>query len=381
MSSIPLIAHVIFRLDYGGLENGLVNLLNALPKNFRHAVVCLDRYTSFAQRIRDPDVELYALSKKPGKDPGCYVRLWRLLRELRPAVVHTRNLGTIDCAWIGRLAGAAVRIHGLHGWDIDDLHGDSARYRRLYRLCDPAITRYVAVSRHIADWLVERIGVERSRVEHICNGVDTERFAPEGPAVRPPNARPEGLVVFGSVGRLAAVKHHIALIRAAGEVIVGDPAAASRFRVALVGDGPMREYLEREVERLGLAGVIWFAGSRDDVPDLLRGFDVFVLPSVNEGISNTILEAMATGRPVVATQVGGNPELLVDGATGALVPPDDPAALARVIRAYLETPGRIAAHGAAARAHVLENFSMERMTSAYASLYARATGLDQGDLG
>lgn len=157
----PLIVHVIYRLDYGGLENGLVNLLNRMPAaQFRHAVICLAGFSEFRQRIVRQDVEVYSLDKRPGKDLGAYVRLWRLLRRLRPDIVHTRNLGTIDMQWVALLAGARRRVHGEHGWEVSDLTGRNAKSLRIRRACRYAIHRYVALSQDIAQWLRTSVHVE-----------------------------------------------------------------------------------------------------------------------------------------------------------------------------------------------------------------------------
>src|SRR5690242_17573044 len=113
-----LIAHVINRLDVGGLENGLVNLVNRMPADrYRHAIVCMTDYTDFRRRVQREDVEVHAIGKRPGKDLGAYGRLWRLMKSLRPSVIHTRNLGTVDAQWVAFCAGVPRRVHGEHGWD------------------------------------------------------------------------------------------------------------------------------------------------------------------------------------------------------------------------------------------------------------------------
>ena len=177
----PLIAHVIHRLDFGGLENGLVNLVNRMPADrYRHAVLCLSGFNpEFRKRIRREDVEVLSLDKQPGKDPGTYLRMWRLLRRLRPEVVHTRNLGTVDMQWIAALAGVPHRVHGEHGWEASDPQGLSTRSLRIRRACRPVIDRYVPMSRDIARWLEEQVGVDPARIRQLYSGVDTERFRPE----------------------------------------------------------------------------------------------------------------------------------------------------------------------------------------------------------
>jgi glycosyltransferase involved in cell wall biosynthesis len=147
------------------------------------------------------------------------------------------------------------------------------------------------------------------------------------------------------------------------------PAARRRLRLVIVGDGALRAEIESLLAGAGIRDLAWLAGARDDVPELLRSLDLFVLPSRAEGISNTILEAMACGLPVVATAVGGNAELVVDGETGRLVPAGDPAALAAAIRAYLDDPGLLDAHGAAGRRRVEERFDLDAMVAAYLAVY------------
>src|SRR5512138_1180799 len=177
--SRPLIAHVIFRLDYGGLENGVVNIVNSLPAEaFNQAVIALEDVRDFRQRIRSPDVEVFALHKRPGKDPKVYLELYRLFRKLRPALVHTRNLGTLEGAVVARLAGVPARVHSEHGWDQDDPHGTNRKYHLMRRLASPAIDKFVAVSQEIEQWLCSNVGIRRDKVTRICNGVDTLRFKP-----------------------------------------------------------------------------------------------------------------------------------------------------------------------------------------------------------
>lgn len=360
----PLIAHVIYRLDFGGLENGLVNLVNRIPRDrYRHAIICLAGHNEeFRRRITNPDVEVISLDKRPGKDLGAYVRMWCLLRRLKPDIVHTRNLGTVDMQWIAAAAGVPHRVHGEHGWEASDPQGLSPRGLRIRRACRAVIHRYVPMSRDLARWLQERVGVEPTRIRQLYSGVDTDRFHP--PSDYPLSPIPHPLVL-GTIGRLDPVKNHEALLSAFAALSATHP----DLRLTIVGDGPLRASLEATAASLGLAGRVTFTGARNDTPDLLRGFDVFVLPSLNEGISNTILEAMATGLPVVAGRVGGNPELVADGATGRLYDPTVPDALERALLPYLTDPALRQSHGTAARARVVQNFSLDAMVARYLSLY------------
>jgi len=179
----------------------------------------------------------------------------------------------------------------------------------------------------------------------------------------------EGPITIGTVGRLDPVKNQAALLHLCRRLLDRDPALGRRLRLVIVGDGPLRANLEAETAALGLAGQVSFTGARSDTPELLRTLDVFVLPSLNEGISNTILEAMSTGLPVVAARVGGNPELVAEGVTGGLYDPADPAGLEGALLPYLTDPDLRRAHGAAGRRRVVQNFSLDAMVQRYLDLY------------
>jgi len=378
MDAPVLIAHLIYRLDYGGLENGLVNLVNRMPATrFRHAILCLAGYGEFRRRVARDDVEVVSVDKREGKDPRAYLRVLGHLRRLRPDVVHTRNLGTIDLQWLALAAGVRHRVHGEHGFVAEDPRGLSSRSLRIRRICRPAIQRYVAMSRDIVAWLERDVGVPRARIRQIYSGVDTSVFRPAGaiPADLPwRDARRDGLVVFGTVGRLDPIKNQIALVEALHRVGSADPALGKRLRLIVAGEGPARRSLEEAARRLLPAGQAWFAGARNDVPDLLRAMDVFVLPSLTEGISNTILEAMACAVPVVAARVGGNSELVADGETGSLYEAASAGALAACLAAYGDAAARRHAHGLAARRRICDGFSLEAMIGRYEQFYDELVG-------
>lgn len=369
----PLIAHIVFRFDYGGLENGIVNIVNGLPANeFDHAIIALTQASEFSKRIRRPDVRIYPLNKRPGKDWGAYLRLWQLLRQIKPAIVHTRNVGTMDCQLIAWLAGVPVRIHGEHGWDVHDPDGLNRKYLRVRRLFNPFVHRFVTVSRDLQEWLVQRVGIRSSKVMQICNGVDTQRFGQAASAARqrlPAEFSPPGCCVIGSVTRLTEIKDPLSLVRAWLAVRAPLAAEGHDVRLALIGDGPLRGAIEAEIAAAGATGFAWLAGSRDDVAELLRALDVFVLSSLREGISNTVLEAMATGLPVIASATGGNLELIENDVTGMLTPPGDTARLANALSSYVKDPARRAAHGAAARRRAERVYSLSGMMNRYRELY------------
>ena len=368
----PLVVQVVNRLDVGGLENGVVNLVNRMPLDrYRNVVLCAAGFgESFRTRVR-PIVPVLTLDKKPGKDFGAYGRAFRVLRQLRPSIVHTRNIGTIDLQWIAWAAGVGCRIHSEHGWEAADPGGSSRRGAMIRRLCRPVIDQFITMSADLAAWLRETVRLDASRIEQVYSGVDVDRFTSDGPKAmdHPWDHR---CVVVGTVGRLDPVKNQQALVRGVAAVLGAAPALRKRVRLLIAGDGPLRSDLEQLSRDLGLADICWFAGRRSDVPDIMRSIDVFVLPSLNEGISNTILEAMATGRPVVATRVGGNPEVVTEGLNGFLVGLDEPEALARTLSDYVIGADLRERHGRAGRALALERFSLEAMVQRYMDLYDRA---------
>lgn len=373
----PLIAHVVFRFDYGGLENGVVNIVNGLPEElFRHAIIAMTEASDFRRRIRRSDVEVHTLHKQPGKDPASYVRLFRLIRRLRPAILHTRNLGTLEGALIGRVAGAACRIHGEHGWDVYDPDGTNRKYRALRRAISPAISRFVTVSKELQQYLIDRVGIPAPKVRRICNGVDTERFLPREDAARallPAERFPPGTIIVGSVTRFSEIKDPLNLVRAFIEARRAPTGEA--LRLLMLGDGPLRPQAEQMLAESGNAAAAWLPGSRDDVAALMRAMDLFVLGSLREGISNTVLEAMASGLPVVASAVGGNLELICNQTTGILTAPGDSAAVAQALLLYAGEPQRRLEHGRSARERAEREYSLRRMLADYENLYRVHSGL------
>jgi sugar transferase (PEP-CTERM/EpsH1 system associated) len=372
----PLILHVVFRFAIGGLENGIVNLINRMPREtWRHSVVALTEVSeSFRDRVNRDDVSYTALGKVPGHAVWLYPKLFRLFREQRPAIVHTRNLAALEAVAPAWAAGVPVRIHGEHGRDASDLDGGKRRYQWVRRLYRPFVQQYVALSRDLEGYLIERVGVSADRVEHIYNGVDSSRFRPSlggRAAIDGSPFNDPSLFLVGTVGRMEAVKDQTNLARAFVRAMSMSPTMARRLRLVLVGDGPLRAEVESIVRAANAESLVWFAGERNDVAEVMSGLDCFVLPSLAEGISNTILEAMASGLPVIATRVGANADLMEDGLSGRLVPRGDPQAIAQEILAYLAEPVLARRHGHAGRQIVERRFSLDRMIGDYEGLYRR----------
>jgi sugar transferase (PEP-CTERM/EpsH1 system associated) len=369
----PLVAHIIQRLAVGGLENGVVNLINHMPEDrYRHAIICLADTTDYSRRIKKKDVAVFALDQRQGHDLGVHSRLLKLLRRLRPAIVHTRNLAALEFQAIAALAGVRGRIHGEHGRDMYDLDGTNRKYNLLRKAVRPFVQHYTAVSIDLARWLVDTIGVRPDRVTQIYNGVATDKFRPRERAYG--RFGPDGFLtpnsfVIGTVGRMEPVKDQITLTRAFIQLVRASPEAHERLRLMMIGDGWLRLPAIEVLRNAQIEDLAWLPGERDDVPELMRSMDLFVLPSLREGISNTILEAMATGLPVVATRVGGNPELVEAGNTGELVSHSDPLAMAGAIDSYFRAPEKGFDHGKRGRNIVETKFSMEAMVTGYLKTY------------
>jgi sugar transferase (PEP-CTERM/EpsH1 system associated) len=367
------IVHIVHRFDTGGMENGMVNLFNTLsPQRYRHTVVALTDYSDFRYRITAQAVAFHALHRAPGHGVGWMGRLWKLLRQLRPDLVHTRNLAALEAQLVAAAAGIRATVHGEHGRDVFDLHGRNWKYNVLRRAMRPLVSNYIAVSRDLETWLRLAIGVPPRKLHQIYNGVDSAIFHPcEGArhASLPAGFADPDAVVFGAVGRMAAVKDYPTLAQAFIRLVQQQPARAARARLVIVGEGPARAGCLQLLQQAGLAQRAWLPGERHDIAELMRDFDVFVLPSKNEGISNTLLEALASGLPAIATAVGGNVELVETGVNGTLVQPGDVDGMAQTMLAYLDAPARIAEQGGRARERAGQRYSIPAMAEAYAAVY------------
>ena len=396
----PLVAHVVYHFGTGGMENGMVNLFNHLPpERFRHVVINLAGYGDFRQRITAQQIDFHDLGKKPGHDYTWMPRLYRLFNQLRPDILHTRNTNALEAQFVGAAWGVKGRVHGEHGRDMSDVDGSNWKYNLMRRAAKRVTHRYIAVSRDLETWLQQTIHVPAHRISQIYNGVDSVRFSPsplrgegrgegEGgmadqmdksahPLPIPSPIEGEGIYsgfftnatcVIGSVGRMAAVKDYPTLARAFIQLCQQSPQPAG-LRLVIVGDGPARAECQALIDAAGLTAQALFPGDRSDTADWLRAFDVFVLPSLGEGISNTILEAMATGLPVIASRVGGTPELVEEGKTGMMSPAGDQAELVRLLEAYISDTARRSREGSAARTRIEQTFSWPKTAAAYQTVY------------
>ena len=372
-----LVAHVVNRLDAGGAGNGLLDLIAHMPGDrYRHAVLCLRDHGMAHPRLREHGVEVIDLHKRDGADPGHFVRMVRALRALHPDLVHTRNFGALEGQLAAALAGVRLRVHGEYGRDP----AEPCRTRPpslLRRALRPLVGHYIAVSAEQERWLIEQVGAEPSRVSRISNGVDSLEFHPRlGPhaAVGPEGFMRDDAFVIGSVGRMDDAKNDTTLVESFLRLISSPHASHSQLRLLIVGDGPMRAECQAMLERAGAGHRVWLPGERLDTAQLMRAMDQMVLPALAEGSGNVLLEAMATGLPVVATSVGVHKELVQPGLTGILVPPMSPDVMAAAIADYCRIPEMGARHGARARGQVIAHHSLPAMARSYLAVYDALAG-------
>jgi sugar transferase (PEP-CTERM/EpsH1 system associated) len=357
--------HLVFSLETGGLENGVVNLCNRLdPERFRPVIAVFQGGGALECRVDRGRVELFELNKLWNNDPSLPFRLaWRLVRG-RIDVLHSHSWGTLlEGVVAARLARTPAMIHGEHG-----ILEKRRRNVWLQRLMWGSVQHLTAVASPLADDMADLAGIARDRIKVISNGVDTDRFAPR-PEVRNAFRQRLGIrssdLLIGMVARLVPVKNHHGVLEAVGDLVrAGVPVS-----LALAGDGPLLGELQRVCDGFGLSQRVHFLGDLADVEEFYNSLDLFVLNSHSEGMSNTILEAMASGLPVIATSVGSNPVLVVDGETGFLVSPGVRSALTRAIAILAKDDMLRQSMGRQGRIRIELHFGIDRMVDDYSALY------------
>jgi len=351
--------------QFGGTERALLQVLAGLDRS-RWRPVLLHRPESglapLLQEARHLGVELRTVPQLRGAQG--WARLPALVQQIRrerAAVFHAHLTWPLACR-MGLLGAALARVPAVVA--TAQLFVDlppSGWTTMQHRVVSACVDRYLAVSRQVAAQLRERFGVRADKITQVPNAVALDRFPR---AVSPAPARPTDPAVPHTVLTVARLDPQKGL-----HDLVAAAALVPEARVMVVGEGPERPALETEIARLGLGDRVHLLGFRSDVPDLLAASDLFVLPSLFEGLPLSILEAMAAGKPVVATAIGGNDEAVVDGATGLLVPPGDPQALADAIRALLRDPERRRRLGEAGRRRAEAEFSATAMVRRIAAIY------------
>jgi len=364
------VLHLVSHLGVGGTEHGVLKIIKGLgDQEFEHhicAVRAID--AEFAAHAGRYATVSTVGTAKPGFQFPLF-RLVRLMKQVRPDVVHSRNFGAIEAVPAARLARVPVVVHSEHGYELEILGGLPIRRRvvcaAFYALADQVVT----VSTELRSYYSRQAWRSSDNVRVIYNGVDTEAFAPRPAATLSTRAGlgiPASRTVIGSVGRLVSIKDYRSLLQAAEKLLQ----EGRDLQIVLVGSGPEYSNLRNQAEASPLlANRTTFVGASNRIPELVNAMDVFVLPSISEGMSNTVLEAMATGLPVVVSAAGGNPELVEDGRTGFLFAPRDVQALAGHVSRLVADAGFRRRLGDAARQRAVDTFSLSNMVRNYRNLY------------
>ncbi len=360
------VCHLVDSLEVGGVTNVVAALLAELPRNgFGTRCLCLGARGEVIPEL-PPGVEVAALDLRRQSLHRGVLALQRELRERPPHILHTHGWPAFAH---GLLAAQLARVPVLVHSESGALFHDGAATSQLLRVSSWLTARVVTSTNFMATLLADRLDIDRGRIASLPAGIDCERFRPDPvrrEAVRAALGFAKAEIVVGSTGRLHREKNYPMLLDAVARVAAEAPLP---LRCLLVGDGYEEDTLRARARALGIGGELLITGFTRDVPGMLSAMDLFVLPSVTEGVPHTLLEAMASGLPVIATTVGGIRELVRDGDTGLLVPSERPAILARVLRQLAASEPRRRALGERARRYVERHHSLSRMVDEHLALY------------
>jgi sugar transferase (PEP-CTERM/EpsH1 system associated) len=360
--------HLVYSLDPGGLENVVVNLVNMLSRNrFKPYICCFEPGGILKHRVED-DVEIIELKKIHRHEFSLCFRLRALFRAKDIHIVHTHNWGTCCDGIIGaKLARIPIVIHQEHGTFVDTV---GAKKRRIIgeRIVLRYVDQVITPSEDLKKKMVKILKLPDESIKVILNGVDMKKFSPSLEKRKKKRKElniSDDEMVVGTVGRLEPVKNQKMLLEVIPDIVMRFP----NVKVLLVGDGVLKKELIDIAETLRIKDKVMFLGVRADVPEILTAIDVFILPSLTEGISIAILEAMACGLPVIATDVGGNPEIVIHEHTGMLVPLSKPEALSHALKVLLGDVNIRVKYGDNARKMVEEKLSLQKMVREYEEVY------------
>jgi sugar transferase (PEP-CTERM/EpsH1 system associated) len=361
--------HVVDNLGRGGLQNGLVNLINLLDSaRFEHVVCAMRALDHVEAHVFGDGIRTLCIGAEAAHPRIQIPHLVRAIIDVQPDIVHSRNWAAVEAVAAARLVGGCRIVHSEHGFD--DAAKQPWRRAAFRRLAFELADRVLCVSHQLKAAHAQRAGFSPHKISVIHNGVDTTRFRPDS-AARARFRRELGIaedeLCIGAVGNLTPVKDHYTLVEATAELAL----QTRSWRLLLLGEGSERLRIEAFLDsHPEVKDRVRFLGIRNQVPGLLNAMDVYVLPSLTEGISNSLLEAMATGLPVIATETGGNPEVVVDGESGILFPVGDSCRLAMHLMRLHDCPAERTRLGDAALYRTLAHFSLSSMVREYEQFYA-----------
>lgn len=373
------VMHVMQSLEIGGLENGVVNLVNNMdPAVFDFYICCIRREGVLKSRLKN-EVKVICMNEKEGFHLSSAVNFAKLCKEYKIDIVHTHGWagGLYTGVVGGKISGVPVIINGEHGVFYLEKKSRFLAQKILFGMTD----KIIPVSNDLKNDILTHFKIKSDKINAILNGVNIDKFKPDieaGSKIRKELGINENDIVIGSVGRLEPVKDYQSLIKAAEKISNKIPG----MKIVFVGDGSIKDELKQLSESTGLKNNIIFTGARNDISAVLNIFDIFVLCSIDEGLSNTILEAMAVGKPVIATRVGGNVELVREGETGCFVPVQNADSLSNEILKLAQDKELRMKMGRAARSVIENEFSLPKMMKnyeeAYKQLFYKKTGSIKG---
>jgi glycosyltransferase involved in cell wall biosynthesis len=356
------VAHVMLSLDVGGLERNVLNQVRQAPRlGQRITIICLERPGALAQPARELGATVICTQKRPGIRVGLVGALRNILREIQPDVVHTHQIGTLFYAGPAALwARIGVVVHTEHG---KERYAQQFRTRLLGRFAGRFTSIFFCLTQDMAAAVRASRIVPDRKIRVIFNGIETAQFMQphDVQGTRRRLGIPEDAPVIGTVGRLTEIKRQDVLIRGFALLNKKYPVA----HLLLVGEGPLRADLENLAGACGVRDSVHFAGYQSPTAPFIQAMTIFALTSRSEGMPQAAIEAAVSGLPIVASRVGGLPELIEDGRTGLLFPVGDERALAAALEQLLAHPDRARRIGHAARQHAVATFDISRMADDY----------------
>lgn len=364
--------HIIETLETGGAEKVLVDIVNHLPEEFESIVCCLKTSGIMANRFVKKNLKIIELNKRNGTDFKVVFKLRHLLVQYEIDVVHAHNWNTFCESILACILsrGSKRIIHTIHGYHFDYPNTLSGQFKKKIRHSIEKILslrsyKICTVSNEIKLYIEKEIGIPESKIKVVLNGITTGAPPPQRSTSQTFGIKKETFTL-GFVGRLAVVKNIDTLLRAIKII----RRSCANIRLLIVGDGSERAYLESYSKEIGVDDCVSFLGYRDDVKMILQSVDIFILPSHYEGISIALLEAMACGLPVIASNVGGNLEIVIHNETGFLFPSRDINALTKCVVQLYSNPELINKMGKNAQNRVEKSFDIKNTISKYAALYS-----------
>jgi len=360
------ILHVVLSLGTGGLENGIVNIINRSDSSkYLIDVVCLRELGELSDRITNDNTRIIFNPEKSSNLLGAINLIRQINDQHNYHIIHTHGWATMLAGYFATLFNnSSIIINGEHG----TLYYHTWRQRVIQKFLFNRMKLNLSVSSALIQEISKKFTVKTNRFKAILNGVDTDKFIPckeSKNRLRDELQISKDTFVIGTVGRLVEVKNFPSLLKAFSLVKQQIP----NSKLVLAGDGPDKQSLVDLSLELGITDDVLFLGRREDIADVLNIYDIFVLPSFREGLSNTILEAMSAGLPVVVTKVGGSPEIVIEGSTGYLFEVDDIKRLSEILVSLYEDNYLISNISNNSRQHVLDNYTLSKMVHNYESVY------------